>query len=134
MLSEYQQSPSRYTTNTLNCARACCGSSQRGEVACTQKRCPAVSCSHPAVDGCACGVCDGCHFEGRNCFNGERFPHPTDGCQLCSCLVGSKHSGVLSLRIQLHFHHFNPAKYICYFCSTVQLYLPLKYIHLHSNP
>ncbi|XP_075885031.1 kielin/chordin-like protein [Nelusetta ayraudi] len=60
----------------------------RGEVACARRRCPAVSCSHPALDGCACGICDGCNFHGRGCFNGERFPHPTDRCQLCSCLNG----------------------------------------------
>ncbi|XP_070763397.1 kielin/chordin-like protein [Enoplosus armatus] len=60
----------------------------RGEVVCSQRRCPAVSCPHPALDGCACGVCDGCNFNGRGCFNGERFPHPTDRCQLCSCLNG----------------------------------------------
>ncbi|XP_035499032.2 kielin/chordin-like protein [Scophthalmus maximus] len=60
----------------------------RGEVACVQRRCPAVSCPHPALDGCACGVCDGCNFNGRGCFNGERFQHPTDHCQLCSCLNG----------------------------------------------
>ncbi|CAK6951146.1 kielin/chordin-like protein [Scomber scombrus] len=60
----------------------------RGEVVCTQRRCPSVSCPHPALDGCACGVCDGCNFSGRDCFNGERFPHPTDRCQLCSCLNG----------------------------------------------
>ncbi|XP_068507212.1 kielin/chordin-like protein isoform X1 [Syngnathus scovelli] len=60
----------------------------RGEVACVQKRCPVVSCSHPALDGCACGVCDGCNFEGRNCLDGERFTHPTDRCQLCSCRKG----------------------------------------------
>ncbi|XP_053741751.1 kielin/chordin-like protein [Synchiropus splendidus] len=60
----------------------------RGEVVCAPRRCPAVSCSHPALDGCACGVCDGCSFVGRDCYNGERFPHPTDHCQLCSCLNG----------------------------------------------
>ncbi|KAF3688881.1 Kielin/chordin-like protein Cysteine-rich motor neuron 2 protein [Channa argus] len=66
----------------------------RGEVVCAQRRCPAVSCSHPALDSCACGVCDGCNFNGRDCFNGERFPHPADHCQLCSCLNG----GVVCMR------------------------------------
>ncbi|XP_075998591.1 kielin/chordin-like protein isoform X2 [Genypterus blacodes] len=61
----------------------------RGEVVCVQLRCPTVPCPHPALDGCACGVCDGCRFTGRDCFNGERFPHPTDHCQLCSCLNGA---------------------------------------------
>uniref|UniRef100_H3DPF7 Kielin cysteine rich BMP regulator n=1 Tax=Tetraodon nigroviridis TaxID=99883 RepID=H3DPF7_TETNG len=61
----------------------------RGEVVCAQQRCPAVLCSHPALDGCACGVCDGCLFYGRSCFNGEQFPNPADRCQLCSCSSGS---------------------------------------------
>ncbi|XP_071783371.2 kielin/chordin-like protein [Centroberyx gerrardi] len=59
-----------------------------GEVVCVQRRCPAASCPNPALDGCACGVCDGCRFHERDCFNGERFTHPTDHCQLCSCLNG----------------------------------------------
>ncbi|XP_017261029.1 kielin/chordin-like protein isoform X2 [Kryptolebias marmoratus] len=66
----------------------------RGEVVCAQRRCPAVSCSHPTLDGCACGVCDGCNFNGRDCINGERFQHPEDHCQLCSCLNG----GVVCVR------------------------------------
>lgn len=60
----------------------------RGEVVCAQRRCPPVSCSHPALDGCGCGVCDRCNFQGRDCYNGERFPHPSDRCQQCSCLNG----------------------------------------------
>ncbi|KAM6960594.1 kielin/chordin-like protein [Aplochiton taeniatus] len=60
----------------------------RGEVVCAQRRCPAVACPHPALDGCACAVCDGCRFHLRDCTNGERFPHPTDPCQRCSCLNG----------------------------------------------
>ncbi|TMS05280.1 Kielin/chordin-like protein [Larimichthys crocea] len=75
----------RFTTPDQPCHICTC---QRGEVVCTQRRCPAVSCPHPALDGCACGVCDGCNFNGRGCFNGERFPHPADHCQLCSCLNG----------------------------------------------
>uniref|UniRef100_A0A4W5JYX1 VWFC domain-containing protein n=1 Tax=Hucho hucho TaxID=62062 RepID=A0A4W5JYX1_9TELE len=60
----------------------------RGEVVCVKRRCPSVSCPHPALDGCACGVCDGCRFNGRDCSNGERFPHPSDHCQRCTCLNG----------------------------------------------
>ncbi|KAM4553451.1 kielin/chordin-like protein [Fundulus diaphanus] len=60
----------------------------RGEVVCTSRRCPSPQCAHPALDGCACGVCDGCNFNGRDCQNGERFPHPEDPCQTCSCLNG----------------------------------------------
>ncbi|XP_029952600.1 kielin/chordin-like protein [Salarias fasciatus] len=60
----------------------------RGEMVCTSRTCPDVSCQHPSWDGCSCKVCDGCNFERRECFNGERFPHPEDHCQLCSCLNG----------------------------------------------
>ncbi|XP_034032503.1 kielin/chordin-like protein isoform X2 [Thalassophryne amazonica] len=60
----------------------------KGEVVCVRRHCPAVTCTHPALEGCACEVCDGCRFHGRDCFSGERFPHPTDHCQLCSCLNG----------------------------------------------
>lgn len=67
-------------------------SPQGGEVLCAKRRCPAVACPHPALDGCECGACDGCNFHGRDCFNGEQFPHPTDRCQLCSCLVQHTHS------------------------------------------
>ncbi|XP_013888896.1 kielin/chordin-like protein isoform X2 [Austrofundulus limnaeus] len=60
----------------------------RGEVVCARRRCPAVSCSHPALDSCACGECDRCNFNGRDCFNGEQFQHPEDPCQHCTCLNG----------------------------------------------
>ncbi|MEQ2287677.1 hypothetical protein AMECASPLE_015108, partial [Ameca splendens] len=60
----------------------------RGEVLCTTRKCPSSPCAHPALDDCACGVCDGCNFNGRDCYNGERFPHPEDHCQICSCLNG----------------------------------------------
>ncbi|XP_036068311.1 kielin/chordin-like protein isoform X3 [Oryzias melastigma] len=60
----------------------------RGEVSCVQRRCPTVSCPHPSLDGCQCGECSGCNFDGRDCFNGERFQHPDNRCELCSCLNG----------------------------------------------
>ncbi|XP_027855893.1 kielin/chordin-like protein [Xiphophorus couchianus] len=60
----------------------------RGEVVCTARRCPSAPCAHPALDGCACRVCDGCNFNGRGCYNGEQFPHPEDHCQSCFCLNG----------------------------------------------
>lgn len=59
-----------------------------------------MSCSHPALDGCACGVCDGCSFYGRSCFNGEQFPNPADRCQLCSCSVPSRSCFNLRLTLQ----------------------------------
>nr|XP_014351812.1 PREDICTED: kielin/chordin-like protein [Latimeria chalumnae] len=60
----------------------------RGEVTCSRKTCPKVSCPHPAVDLCACPVCDGCSFHGRDCLNGERFPDPDNQCNRCTCLNG----------------------------------------------
>ncbi|KAG9345614.1 hypothetical protein JZ751_008758, partial [Albula glossodonta] len=60
----------------------------RGEVTCGSKRCPKVTCQHPATDPCSCPVCDGCHFNGRDCKNGDRFPDPKNKCQRCTCLNG----------------------------------------------
>ncbi|XP_030586933.1 kielin/chordin-like protein [Archocentrus centrarchus] len=60
----------------------------RGEVVCEQRRCPIVSCPHPTLNSCACEVCDGCNFYGRDCLSGEQFPHPTESCQRCSCQNG----------------------------------------------
>ncbi|CAI5664367.1 unnamed protein product [Oreochromis niloticus] len=60
----------------------------RGEVVCEQRKCPAVSCPHPTLNSCACEVCDGCNFYGRDCLSGEQFAHPTDSCQRCSCQNG----------------------------------------------
>uniref|UniRef100_I3KCN7 VWFC domain-containing protein n=1 Tax=Oreochromis niloticus TaxID=8128 RepID=I3KCN7_ORENI len=54
----------------------------------SQRKCPAVSCPHPTLNSCACEVCDGCNFYGRDCLSGEQFAHPTDSCQRCSCQNG----------------------------------------------
>uniref|UniRef100_A0A3B5N165 Kielin cysteine rich BMP regulator n=1 Tax=Xiphophorus couchianus TaxID=32473 RepID=A0A3B5N165_9TELE len=54
----------------------------------SERICPSAPCAHPALDGCACRVCDGCNFNGRGCYNGEQFPHPEDHCQSCFCLNG----------------------------------------------
>ncbi|XP_069019593.1 kielin/chordin-like protein [Embiotoca jacksoni] len=90
-----------------------------GEVVCVQQRCPAVSCPHPALDSCACGVCDGCNFNGRGCFNGERFPHTTDRCQLCSCLNG----GVVCARVSCPSvacgHPVTPPGECCPVCTGI---------------
>ncbi|XP_046720965.1 kielin/chordin-like protein [Silurus meridionalis] len=60
----------------------------KGEVRCTPKSCPSVSCSHPTVDGCGCAECNSCTFHRRECVNGEHFPHPEDNCQRCTCMNG----------------------------------------------
>ncbi|KAB5575222.1 hypothetical protein PHYPO_G00218350 [Pangasianodon hypophthalmus] len=60
----------------------------RGEVRCTSRSCPSVSCPHPVVDGCGCAECNRCNFHGRVCVNGENFSDPKDKCQRCTCLNG----------------------------------------------
>ncbi|KAJ8261951.1 hypothetical protein GJAV_G00160360, partial [Gymnothorax javanicus] len=57
-----------------------------GEVTCSSKRCAKVTCTHPAKDICSCPVCDRCHFNGRDCNNGEHFLDPKNKCQRCTCL------------------------------------------------
>ncbi|XP_030646302.1 LOW QUALITY PROTEIN: kielin/chordin-like protein [Chanos chanos] len=59
-----------------------------GEVRCSPRLCPKVTCSHPATDVCACPVCEDCRFRGRHRANGERFPDPRDPCRQCACLNG----------------------------------------------
>ncbi|KAM7414471.1 hypothetical protein PAMA_019340 [Pampus argenteus] len=99
----------------------------RGEVVCAQRRCPAVSCPHPALDSCACGVCEGCNFSGRDCFNGERFQHPTDQCQLCSCLNG----GVVCIHVSCPsvacMHPVTPPGECCPICTGICLHHGKKY-------
>ncbi|KAK5867486.1 hypothetical protein PBY51_011973 [Eleginops maclovinus] len=99
----------------------------RGEVVCTQRRCNAVSCSHPALDDCSCGQCDGCDFNGRGCFNGERFPHPSDHCQLCSCLNG----GVVCMHVSCPsvscVRPVTPPGECCPVCTGVCLYRGKEY-------
>ncbi|XP_057692025.1 kielin/chordin-like protein isoform X3 [Corythoichthys intestinalis] len=106
----------------------------RGEVICTTRRCPAVSCSHPALDGCACGVCDGCNFEGRDCFNGERFPHPTDHCQLCSCLNGGVLCSHVSCPNTACLHPTTPAGECCPVCTGMCRYQGREYQSGSSFP
>lgn len=91
----------------------CFLSPQSGEVVCVQRRCPTMPCPHPALDGCACAVCDGCRFNGRDCFNGERFPHPTDHCQLCSCLVHTTQNILTYIHKQSYKRLGKSRKWLC---------------------
>ncbi|KAM9854759.1 kielin/chordin-like protein [Aulostomus maculatus] len=99
----------------------------RGEVVCAQRRCPAVSCPHPALDGCACGMCDGCNFVGRDCFNGERFPHPTDHCQLCSCLNGGVACVPVSCPSVTCTRPVTPPGECCPICTGICLHQGVEY-------
>uniref|UniRef100_A0A8C7YAG1 VWFC domain-containing protein n=1 Tax=Oryzias sinensis TaxID=183150 RepID=A0A8C7YAG1_9TELE len=63
---------------------------QSGSVRCARRPCLTPQCSHPVFNACGCPVCDECNrcnFDGRDCFNGERFQHPDNRCELCFCLV-----------------------------------------------
>ncbi|KAM3609081.1 uncharacterized protein V6R79_009469 [Siganus canaliculatus] len=99
----------------------------RGEVVCAQRRCPAVACPHPALDDCACGVCDGCNFNGRGCFNGERFQHPADRCQLCSCLNGAVVCTRTSCPRAACSHPVTPPGECCPVCTGICRHLGKEY-------
>ncbi|KAJ3596116.1 hypothetical protein NHX12_002525 [Muraenolepis orangiensis] len=93
-----------------------------GDIVCSRLPCYA-DCRHPytptgqccgecdPLDGCACPVCNGCRFTGRDCFNGERFTHPTDRCQLCSC----QHEG----REHQSGSAFTPSRDPCSSCTCL---------------
>ncbi|XP_077451474.1 kielin/chordin-like protein isoform X1 [Stigmatopora argus] len=119
------------TAGERSCQECVC---RRGEVVCTARRCQAISCSHPALDGCGCRVCDSCNFEGRDCFNGERFRHPTDHCQQCSCLNG----GVLCSRVSCPnaacSHPTTPPGECCPVCTGTCRYQGREYESGSSFP
>ncbi|KAK7160533.1 hypothetical protein R3I93_008242 [Phoxinus phoxinus] len=75
-----------FQSPTASCEECRCS---RGEVQCSPKSCPRISCPHPQQDPCACQICEGCLYRNRDCENGERFPDPNDHCQGCICLNGS---------------------------------------------
>lgn len=75
----------------FNCVSQCV-CHQRGDVRCYPRNCQTVPCPHPVQDPCACGVCEGCSYNGRDCGNGERFPDPNNHCQGCTCLVHTHHT------------------------------------------
>ncbi|XP_058511030.1 kielin/chordin-like protein [Ochotona princeps] len=57
-------------------------------VSCRPLPCPPAPCAHPRPGRC-CPSCDGCLFQGKQLASGERFPSPTDACQVCLCWEGS---------------------------------------------
>uniref|UniRef100_A0A8D2LSU2 Kielin cysteine rich BMP regulator n=1 Tax=Varanus komodoensis TaxID=61221 RepID=A0A8D2LSU2_VARKO len=61
--------------------------SQKGDVSCGPRLCPPPLCPHPSRDPCGCPSCHACHFHGRDCGDGERFPDPRDPCSQCQCLA-----------------------------------------------
>ncbi|XP_053533767.1 kielin/chordin-like protein isoform X1 [Ictalurus punctatus] len=61
-----------------------------GNVQCRRIRCPPVKCSEPIMtQGQCCPQCPApladCVHEGNSYRHTQRFSHPTDSCQLCSC-------------------------------------------------
>uniref|UniRef100_W5NEV9 Kielin cysteine rich BMP regulator n=1 Tax=Lepisosteus oculatus TaxID=7918 RepID=W5NEV9_LEPOC len=60
----------------------------KGDVTCGPKKCSKVTCPHPGMDVCSCPLCEGCHFNDRDCKNEERFIDPKNKCQRCTCLNG----------------------------------------------
>ncbi|XP_067391076.1 LOW QUALITY PROTEIN: kielin/chordin-like protein [Emydura macquarii macquarii] len=68
------------------CGRCAC---LRGFVTCAKMPCDPPGCRHPArPPGQCCPLCQGCHFHGRACGDGETFPDPREPCRLCTCLGG----------------------------------------------
>ncbi|CAL1547508.1 unnamed protein product, partial [Lymnaea stagnalis] len=69
------------------CTTCTCESS---EVKCKTVECESPDCSHPAtLRGECCPKCNFCLFEQRIFRNQQRFFHPRDLCQQCSCDFGT---------------------------------------------
>ncbi|KAK7892159.1 hypothetical protein WMY93_024122 [Mugilogobius chulae] len=102
---------------------------RKGEVACAQRRCPAVSCPHPALDACGCGECEGCNYYGRDCYSGENFPHPTDHCQRCTCLSGAVACTQVPCAIVTCRHLVVPPGECCPVCTGDCVHEGRKHLH-----
>ncbi|GFN86186.1 kielin/chordin-like protein [Plakobranchus ocellatus] len=59
-----------------------------GNVRCSSRPCPQVTCSHPQFDGC-CKLCKGCSKDGYNYRDGQTFPDTDNPCNQCTCQLGS---------------------------------------------
>ncbi|XP_072508897.1 kielin/chordin-like protein isoform X2 [Notamacropus eugenii] len=59
-----------------------------GSVSCQRLPCPRTFCTHPLQGDC-CPSCDGCLYDGKELYNGERFTSPMSPCQVCLCWEGS---------------------------------------------
>ncbi|XP_071136828.1 kielin/chordin-like protein [Mytilus edulis] len=63
---------------------------QFGSMICTRKTCAPASCDYPVTENqCGCQTCTGCDFRSGVYTNGERFRHPQDTCQQCTCQNGN---------------------------------------------
>ncbi|XP_066541573.1 kielin/chordin-like protein [Hoplias malabaricus] len=99
----------------------------KGEVRCIPKSCVKVTCPHPAVDLCGCGVCDGCIFHGRVYGNEERFSNPQDHCQRCTCLNGGVSCVPVPCGLLTCRNPVKPAGECCPVCSGVCEYFGQEY-------
>ncbi|XP_029378341.1 kielin/chordin-like protein [Echeneis naucrates] len=99
----------------------------KGEVMCSERGCPPAPCPHPDQDSCSCGVCDGCNFNGRNCYNGERFPHPKNPCQICSCVEGSVECISASCPSVSCEHPATPQGECCPMCTGICVHQGIEY-------
>ncbi|KAK3097854.1 hypothetical protein FSP39_013843 [Pinctada imbricata] len=59
-----------------------------GSLDCRQKRCPGISCRHPAMKQC-CSECTDCFYQGQEHRNGTIFSDPAEKCNDCQCLNGN---------------------------------------------
>ncbi|XP_013358713.1 PREDICTED: kielin/chordin-like protein [Chinchilla lanigera] len=62
---------------------------QEGHAHCQPRACPRAPCTHPRPGTCCHSDCSGCAFGGKEYSNGADFPHPSDPCRLCRCLVNA---------------------------------------------
>lgn len=60
----------------------------RGNVVKRRISCPSITCQHP-VKGICCQECNNCLYENRVYRNGQRFPDPSNQCNICDCQDGT---------------------------------------------
>uniref|UniRef100_A0A2K6T6R8 Kielin cysteine rich BMP regulator n=1 Tax=Saimiri boliviensis boliviensis TaxID=39432 RepID=A0A2K6T6R8_SAIBB len=60
---------------------------QEGHARCQPRACPRAPCAHPLPGTCCQNDCSGCAFGGKEYPSGADFPHPSDPCRQCRCLV-----------------------------------------------
>ena len=61
---------------------------REGSLDCRQKRCPAITCRHPAMSEC-CSECRDCFYQGKEYRDGAVFADPAERCNECRCNKGN---------------------------------------------
>ncbi|XP_053144733.1 kielin/chordin-like protein isoform X3 [Hemicordylus capensis] len=72
------------------CSQCTC---RAGSVQCLRKLCAPAPCAHPVPGPCACSLCQGCSFQGREYGDGETFAALKKPCEECRCLAGDVSCG-----------------------------------------